>query len=211
MADTKITDLTALTSAADADIIPIVDDPSGTPVTKKITKANLLTGQVAKSTLSAKGNILAASAAATPAGLTVGSDGQILKAASGQSEGLQWVDNEASIQFLVDGGGSVIETGEKGHIEVPFACEIQRVTLLADQSGSIQIDIWKDTYDFFPPTNGDSITSSAVPAISAATKYQDATLTGWTTTLAKGDILAFNVDSVTSITRCTVALLVNKT
>lgn len=42
MADTKITGLTALTTPSSDDILPIVDDPGGTPVTKKITVANLL-------------------------------------------------------------------------------------------------------------------------------------------------------------------------
>jgi len=43
MADKKITELTALGVAPDTgDIIAIVDDPGGTPVTKKITVANLL-------------------------------------------------------------------------------------------------------------------------------------------------------------------------
>lgn len=41
MADAKISALTALTSASADDIIPIVDDPGGSPVTKKITIANL--------------------------------------------------------------------------------------------------------------------------------------------------------------------------
>lgn len=38
---TKITQLTALTSVDGTDILPVVDDVSGTPVTKKITVANL--------------------------------------------------------------------------------------------------------------------------------------------------------------------------
>lgn len=43
MADQKISELTALTSATDDDLLAIVDDPAGTPVTKKITVANLAT------------------------------------------------------------------------------------------------------------------------------------------------------------------------
>lgn len=43
MANQKITELTALTTPATEDLLPIVDDPAGTPVTKKITIANLLT------------------------------------------------------------------------------------------------------------------------------------------------------------------------
>lgn len=114
-----------------------------------------------------------------------------------------------SIQFIIDGGGSVISTGVKGFIEIPFACTITQVTTLADQTGSIVVDIWKDTYANFPPTVADTITAAAKPTISSAVKAQDATLTGWTVSLAAGDILAFNVDSVTSITRATVALQVS--
>lgn len=44
MADSKLTALTELTTPADEDLLYIVDDPSGTPVSKKITRANLLGG-----------------------------------------------------------------------------------------------------------------------------------------------------------------------
>lgn len=42
MADLKITQLTALVTASVDDIFPVVDDPAGLPVTKKITLANLM-------------------------------------------------------------------------------------------------------------------------------------------------------------------------
>lgn len=44
MADQKITALTELTTVAGGDLLPIVDDPGGSPVTKKITRDNLLKG-----------------------------------------------------------------------------------------------------------------------------------------------------------------------
>ena len=116
----------------------------------------------------------------------------------------------ASITFIIDGGGSAITTGQKGHLEIPFACLISRVTMLADRSGSIVVDIWKRVYADFPPTDAQSITSSAVPTISGAVKSQDGTLTGWTTAIAAGDILAFNVDSITDIQRLTISLKVTK-
>ena len=81
---------------------------------------------------------------------------------------------------------------------------------LADVSGSAVVDIWKDTYANYPPLNADSITASAVPTISTAVKSQDATLTGWTTSIVAGDILAFNVDSVTTIKQLTVSLKCTK-
>jgi hypothetical protein len=116
----------------------------------------------------------------------------------------------ATLTFVIDGGGSAIATGIKGDLEIPFACTINQVTLLADQSGSIVVDIWKDTYANYPPTGADSITASAKPTISSAAKSQDATLTGWTTSIAAGDVLRFNVDSATTIQRCTVSLKVTK-
>jgi len=43
MANKKITELTALGATPDlADILPMVDDPSGSPITKKVTVANLV-------------------------------------------------------------------------------------------------------------------------------------------------------------------------
>jgi len=115
-----------------------------------------------------------------------------------------------AIIFIIDGGGSAITTGKKGHLEIPFKCEIQRATLLADQTGSIKIDIWKDTYANFPPTDADSICGGNEPEIASSDKDQDATLTGWTKIINEGDILAFNVDSVATIQRITLVLKVKK-
>lgn len=109
--------------------------------------------------------------------------------------------------FIIDGVGAALATGVAGDLgPFDFVGKIQAVTLLADQSGSVVIDIWKDTFANFPPTDADTITASAPPTISTATNSQDTTLTGWTTAIAVGDILRFNVDSVTSITRVTVGL-----
>lgn len=116
-----------------------------------------------------------------------------------------------SITFIIDGGGAAIATGEKGDITIPFACTISEWTLLADQSGSIVVDIWKDTYANYPPTVADTITASAKPTISASTKGQSSTLTGWTTSISAGDILAFNVDSASTVQRVTLSLKITRT
>jgi hypothetical protein len=113
-------------------------------------------------------------------------------------------------EFVIDGGGTAITTGQKGHIIIPYACTIKEVILLADQAGSIKIDIWKDTYANFPPDNEDTITGGNEPEISESDKDQDSTLTDWTTSVNAGDILAFNVDSCSTIERCTVSLKVIK-
>lgn len=114
-----------------------------------------------------------------------------------------------TITFVIDGGGSAITAGAKGFLEIPFACTIQQVTMLADQPGSIAVDIWRDTYANHPPTDAVSITASAVPTISAASKSQDSTLTGWTTSISAGDILGFHVDSASTVKSLTLALQVS--
>lgn len=114
------------------------------------------------------------------------------------------------LSFVLYNNGSTLTTGIKGDIEVPYSCTINAVTLLADQSGSIVVDIWKDTYANYPPTVADTITASAKPTISAATKSTDSTLTGWSKTIEAGSILRLNIDSVSTVTRVLVSIKVTK-
>lgn len=113
-----------------------------------------------------------------------------------------------SVNYVIDGAGVTITTGIKGDVEVPFSwTDISSVRLFADQLGSIVVNVWKDSYANFPPVVGDKITASAPPTITTATKSQDTTLTGWTKTGTSGDVLRFNVDSATTITRVTISLV----
>lgn len=129
-------------------------------------------------------------------------------------DGTAWVavSGQSGIQFVIDGGGQAIVSGVKGFLPIQYGFLINQVTMLADQSGSIEVDIWKAAFASFPPTSGNSITASDIPTISSAQKMQDSTLTGWTTQINAGDVLAFNVvNNATSITRVTVALQGKKT
>ena len=103
-------------------------------------------------------------------------------------------------------GSGVISTGVKSYVEIPLGCEIEGWTLVADVSGSIVIDVWKDTYANFPPVVGDSIAGTEKPTLSSAQKNQDLALTTWTKTIVAGDVLAFNVDSATTVEQVTLTL-----
>lgn len=105
------------------------------------------------------------------------------------------------LSFVINGGGSVPATGgQNAWLTVPQNCTITGWQILGDVSGAIVLDVWKDTYANFPPTNTDSITASAKPTITASgVKATSTTLTGWTTALALGDILDVEVESVTAI------------
>lgn len=130
-----------------------------------------------------------------------------------RDNGSSWntiADAKGYVGITIDGGGAAITTGVKGYIRVPYVGTITKVSTLADQSGSIVIDIWKDTYANYPPTVADTITASAKPTLSAATKAEDSTLTGWTTAIAAGDVLGFNVDSATTVQRVHLLLEITK-
>jgi hypothetical protein len=120
-------------------------------------------------------------------------------------------NKKAVIVLDIDGAGGAITTGVKGWVRVPFAFTITGHEITADQSGSIVVDIWADTYANYPPTDADSITASAPPTLSAATKNQDVTLTGWTTTFGEGIYLKFNVDSASTVERVVLSLQIDVT
>lgn len=121
--------------------------------------------------------------------------------------------------IFIDGSGSAIATGVVGHRLIPWACTIVGVTALAttvsgDNSGSIVVDIWAESYANYSdtvPDNGDSITASAPVTISAGIKSEDTTLTGWTTTIAAGTVLRFNVDSCTDVKQLEIILHLRRT
>lgn len=140
----------------------------------------------------------------TNAPITLGTTALVFAAISGGG-------GFAQLAVVIGNGVNVLTTGVKGYISVPFACEIVRARVLADVSGSVVIDVWKDTYANYPPVNADSITASAPPTLASAIKSENTTLTGWTTSLAEGDVIGFNVDSATTVKQVTLELRVQKT
>lgn len=111
--------------------------------------------------------------------------------------------------ITIDGGGSPPTTGSKGYLRIPFAATIKSWTLLANVSGNAVITVKKSTYAGFPTTA--SIVASAAPTLATEQKSTDATLTGWTTAIAAGDVLEFVVTSISTITRLHLFLELLKT
>lgn len=118
---------------------------------------------------------------------------------------------------IIGDGTNVITTGAAGNwLEVDFAFSIVQWSIIAKQSGSISIDLWRTTHTLFDsggthPVAADKISATAPITFSSATKGSDATLTGWTKTIAAQDILAFNIASVTTCTQVVISLKVTKT
>jgi hypothetical protein len=120
-----------------------------------------------------------------------------------------------TIGITTDAGGAVLTTGVKGYCYVPYSGTITAITLLSTASGAPAVgtltwDIWKVAYGSYPPTVTNTIFGggSTKPNLSTTANYQDTTLTGVTTSITAGDTIGWNIDSVTTFTRCTLQLTV---
>ncbi len=114
-----------------------------------------------------------------------------------------------AITLVLDGGGQALTTGVKADVRVPYSGTITGWEIVANASGSIVIDVWKDTYANFPPTVADTIAGTEKPTLSSATKNQDTTLSTWTTTVTAGDWIRFNVDSASTVQRVALSIMVD--
>lgn len=118
---------------------------------------------------------------------------------------------DGTIEIGIDGLGSIPETGVVADIIVPYNMTITKWTIISNISGSIVIDLWKDTYANFPPTVTDTVTGSDKPTLSSATKANSTALTGWTTTWTDGDIIRVNIDSVSTVTKIVLTISYTRT
>lgn len=108
-----------------------------------------------------------------------------------------------ALDVIFDGGNEVLATGVRAMVEIPFAMKITSGKLfsLDGTSGSIQIDLWKDSYANFPPTIADNIKTFSL--VSGVKSSESVTLN-----LVAGDIVLFNINSVTNIKLACLSLMV---
>lgn len=105
-----------------------------------------------------------------------------------------------TISFALDGGGSVLTTGQKKYARIPWNATINNWYLVGDVTGSIVIDIWKNTYANYPPVAADTIVGAGVfPNLSNQIKNTSDILTGWATNITGGNFLGFQVNSVSGV------------
>jgi hypothetical protein len=111
-----------------------------------------------------------------------------------------------TIGVTLSGNGGTISAGSKGYMFMPRAGTITSWTIVGDVTGSIIIDVKRSTYAAFPTTT--SIAGSTLPTVTSAQKNTSSTLTGWSTSLATGDIIEFVVNSNTAFTKITLSITV---
>lgn len=133
---------------------------------------------------------------------TVGAANEVLQ--FDNTGNASFVSNTRTLNFIIDGDGAAITTGIKGHVVIDADYTVTGWTVIADQSGSIVVDVNRASFTNFPTTS--SIAGTELPTLSGAQKAEDLTLSSWTTTLNARDVLEFEVDSATTVELVTVAL-----
>lgn len=150
------------------------------------------------------------------AAVTVGTSAPVAPVA-----GALWLDTGATsatfpIQYphmAIGNGIDVIAVGfgPGQEFECPYAGTIFGWTILGGGvTGSIVLDLWRDSLANYPPTVADTITASAKPTLTSAKAATSTTLTGWNTTFAAGDIFWINVDSVSLLKAATLVLHIQR-
>lgn len=107
-----------------------------------------------------------------------------------------------------DGGGVALIPGTVTYFTVPFACTIAAWNATVD-TGTITFDVWKIATGTAIPTVANTITASALPAISSGTALHSTTLTGWTTSVSANDIFGVDINAVASATKASLVLQCN--
>jgi hypothetical protein len=161
------------------------------------------------SPLTTKGDILGYNT--TNARIPVGADTYVLTADSTQALGVKWAAAPSpSFQrgaSWANGASALTTTTNAVAISIPYACTLKEVTILTQGgTGSCTINVWKAAYGSYPPVIGGDITGGTPPAISAGIKYDNTTLTGWTTAFSAGDTILFTLASVSTFTFVTIIL-----
>lgn len=113
-------------------------------------------------------------------------------------------DLTRTINYVVDSGSIDMLTGNKGSVTLDVSGVLESITILADQTGDLSIDIEKSNYTDFPTFT--SLSNNQYPSISNNSKYRDDNLSGWSKTIVSGDIIRFWVRSVSGINRFVVSL-----
>lgn len=116
------------------------------------------------------------------------------------------------VRIEFENDGSVLTAGQQRFLVMPWSGTITGWDLIGDQSGSVVIDIWRDTYANFPPDVSDTIISPSgtKPTLSSQQINRDLDPVGWYRSLGKEDVLGFNIDSVATLTRATLTLRITR-
>jgi hypothetical protein len=187
--DTDVTDIVTAATTGAAGKVELATDAetnTGTDTTRAITPANLeaWTGSAQVTTV----GTLASPTLTTPtiASFTNATHGHTDAASGGALTLTQ------SVAVVFGDGTNVIAINDKRFFSIPVAHTLIRWRILSSVSGTIEFDIWRDTFANYPHTVTESVATSH-PLLSGAFMAEDSTITDWTEAGNAGDVYVVNV------------------
>lgn len=111
-----------------------------------------------------------------------------------------------AVTLFVDGSGTVLTTGTKNPIKIPYGGTLQGWLLIATPSGSVTVDIFRAADGAGLPVTS-IIGAGTKPALSSAVENSSTSFTSWTsTTLTAKDNLAISLSGISTVTYCSLTL-----
>lgn len=118
-------------------------------------------------------------------------------------------DPTESLALRATAAADFFVVGDVVDIPIDQDYTIVEAEILADQVGSASVSVYRATNAGYPTFV--SIAGATPPTLSGQRRVLDTTLGDWTTALAAGDIVRLSLDSLTTATQVTVALLLQRT
>lgn len=100
-----------------------------------------------------------------------------------------------------------VVVGTVCYVRVPYSGAITSWHVVANTSCTAVMDVWK--LNAAVPTIANSITAAARPSLTTSTTTASSTLTGWTTSVASGDVFGFRLDTLSAGTPTSITLVLN--
>jgi len=121
-----------------------------------------------------------------------------IQISSGGGGGASLNTRTSTFGCSVNGGGFAPLTGIIGYTVIPYDGVIAGWSIVSDVVGSCVIDVWKAAGTI--PTVANTITGTEKPTLTAQQLNSDNVLTTWSVAVTAGDVIGFNLDSVSTLT-----------